>query len=88
MFGALGSISDQNFYMRMQNVPSLEILIFTFRLKKWQDLFSLHVPMQKPYFYNECAAVRGRICKKGVAEILEIYITFYHSYHICTSMHL
>ena len=38
MFGALGSISDQNFYMRMQNVPRLEkcragFLIHAFELK-------------------------------------------------------
>ena len=40
MFGALGSISDQNFYMRMQNVPSMEnvrarFLIHTLELKLW-----------------------------------------------------
>ena len=33
MFGALGSISDQNFYMRMQNVPILESGIFDFQFQ-------------------------------------------------------
>ena len=33
MFGALGSISDQNFYMGIQNVPSLAgFLIFSFTI--------------------------------------------------------
>ena len=35
--------------------------------------------MQKPYFCNECAVVRGHIRKKGVAAILEIFTTLYHS---------
>ena len=35
MFGALGSISDQNFYMRMQNVLSLENRIdFHFQIRE------------------------------------------------------
>ena len=36
--------------------------------------------MQKPYVCNERAAVRSRICKKGVAAILEIFTTLYHSH--------
>ena len=36
--------------------------------------------MEKPYLCNERAAVRNHIHKKGMAAILEIFTTLYHSH--------
>ena len=72
MFGALGSISDQNFYMCMQNVPSLEnvragFLIHAFELMlRHLEVYSHMFVCGSPVSYTHLRAhetLRYLVCR-------------------------